>query len=101
MRGKVRPDDSVLIFARLLDCPRMPVAVLRRRARELPLDFKLDQSTAMNPSLHLSPSMLVVVGVHVSRSGQAAPQVGDLQGFSQPVQVGSQALLIEISDTLK
>lgn len=101
LQGRIKPDDTVLIFARLVDGPRMPVAVLKRRAGDLPLDFKLDESTAMSPSLRLSPSMQLVVGARVSRSGQAMPQPGDLQGFSQPVPVGSSGLQIEITDTVK
>jgi len=101
LKSRIRPDDTVLIFARLLDGPRMPVAVLKRKASELPLDFQLDESTAMNPGLRLSPSMQVVVGARVTRSGQAMPQAGDLQGFADPVPVGTKDLAITISTVVK
>jgi cytochrome c-type biogenesis protein CcmH len=42
-----------------------------------------------------------VVGVRVSRSGQATPQSGDLQGFSEPTSVGSHGLLIDINEAVK
>jgi cytochrome c-type biogenesis protein CcmH len=57
----------------------------------------LDDKAALNPGLKLSPSMLVVVGVRFSKSGQAGAQPGDLQGFSDPVPVGSKGLRIEIN----
>ena len=101
LKSRVLPDDTVLIFARLVDGPRLPVALLKRRAAELPLDFVLDERSSLNPSLRLSPSMQVVVGARVSRTGQAAPQSGDLQGFAEPVSVGSHGLLIEVSETVK
>jgi cytochrome c-type biogenesis protein CcmH len=101
LKARVQPDDTVLIFARLVDGPRMPVALLKRRAADLPLNFVLDESSAVNPSLRLSPSMQVVVGVRVSRSGQATPQSGDLQGFSEPTSVGSHGLLIDINEAVK
>ena len=101
LKSRVKPDDTVLIFARLLDGPRMPVAVLKRKASELPLDFQLDESSAMNPGLRLSPSMQVVVGARVSSSGQAMPQAGDLQGFADPVPVGTKDLAITISTVVK
>lgn len=101
VQALVKPDDTVFIFARLVDGPRMPVALLKRRVGEMPLDFKLDESTAMNPSLRLSTSMLVVVGARISRSRQAAPQPDDLQGFSQPVPVGTRGVQIEINGALK
>ena len=101
LKSRVLPDDTVLIFARLVDGPRMPVAVLKRRAADLPLDFVLDERSAINPSLRLSASMQVVVGARVSRSGQATPQSGDLQGFAEPVPVGSSGLHIEIREAVK
>ena len=101
LQAKIKPDDTVFIFARLLDGPRMPVAVIERRASELPLDFNLDAGTTTSPTLRLSPSMALVVSARVSRSGQAAPQPGDLQGTSQPVAVGARDVLIEINDTVR
>ena len=101
LKSRIKPDDTVLIFARLLDGPRMPVAVLKRKASELPLNFQLDDSSAMNPGLRLSTSMQVVVGARVSRSGQATPQAGDLQGFADPVPVGTKDLAITISTVVK
>jgi cytochrome c-type biogenesis protein CcmH len=100
LKAQVQPGDTVLIFARVVDGPRMPVAVLRKQASQLPLDFVLDESTAMNPGLKLSPSMQVVVGVRITRSGQAAAQPGDLQGFSAPVPVGTKGLRIEINSVV-
>jgi len=97
LKGQAGPEDTILIFARVVDGPRMPVAVLRRQVKELPLDFVLDEKAAMNPGLKLSPSMLVTVGARISKSGQAAAQPGDLQGFSEPVPVGTKGLRIEIN----
>ena len=86
---------------RVVDGPRLPVAVLKTQVRDLPLDFKLDASTATNPTLRLSPSMHVVVVARISRAGQTAPQPGEPQGYSQPVPVGSHGVLIEINDAPK
>ena len=101
LQTKIKPDDTVFIFARLVDGPRMPVALLKRRASELPLDFNLDASTATSPTLRLSPSMALVVSARISRSGLAAPQPGDWQGTSQPVAVGARDVFIEINDSLR
>lgn len=100
LKSRVQPEDTVLIFARVVDGPRMPVAILKRQAKELPIEFVLDEKAAMNPSLKLSPSMRVTVGVRITRSGQAMAQPGDLQGFSQPVPVGSKDLRIEINQVV-
>ena len=101
LQARVQPEDTVLIVARVLDGPRMPVAVLRRRAGELPLDFTLDDSTATTPTLRLSPSMQLVVAARILRAGQAVAQPGDLQGISLPVPVGSRGLLVEINSVVQ
>lgn len=101
LRGQVEPGDTVFIFARLLDGPRAPVAVLQRSASELPLDFRLDESTATNPALRLSASTLLVVGARISRPGQATPQPLDWQGRAEPVPVGTRGVQIEIDQKLR
>ncbi len=85
LKQKASPDDTVFIFARAAEGPPMPLAVLRKRVRDLPASFALDDAMAMTPAMRLSGFSRVVVGARVSRSGNAAPQAGDLQGASAPV----------------
>lgn len=85
LKGKFGPEDTVFVYARAADGPPMPLAVLRRKAGELPLEFALDDSMAMAPGAALSAFPRIVVTARVSRSGQARPQPGDLQGASAPV----------------
>ena len=85
LRDKVKPDDTVFIFARATEGPPMPLAVLKKQVRDLPLLFSLDDSMAMAPGMTLSSQPRVVVGARVSKSGKATPQAGDLQGASAPV----------------
>jgi cytochrome c-type biogenesis protein CcmH len=85
LRDKLGSDDVVFIYARAAEGPAMPLAVLRRRARELPVEFALDDSMAMAPGMALSAHPRVVITARISRSGNAKPEPGDLQGASKPV----------------
>jgi len=98
LKSKVAPDDTVFIFARAAQGPRMPLAILKRKASELPLSFILDDSTAMADELKLSKFELVIVGARVSKSGNAVPQSGDLVGQSAPVKAGGGKLALTIDN---
>jgi len=82
LADKASPSDTVFIFARAAEGPRMPLAIVRRRVSELPIKVTLDDSMAMTPAMRLSNFPDVVVGARVSKSGNAMPQTGDLEGLS-------------------
>jgi cytochrome c-type biogenesis protein CcmH len=96
LAARVQPGDTLFVFARAAQGPRMPLAIQRQRAGPGPFSFKLDDSMAMSPAMKLSGFNPVVVGARISRSGQAMPQSGDLVGQSAPVAPGTKALRIVI-----
>jgi cytochrome c-type biogenesis protein CcmH len=96
LAAQVAAGDTLFIFARAAQGPRMPLAILRRPADGLPADFTLDDAMAMAPNLRLSGFAQVVVGARISRSGNATPQPGDLVGQSGVVAPGAQGLRIVI-----
>lgn len=85
LAARVAPGDTLFVYARAAEGPRMPLATLKRSAAELPLDFKLDDGMAMSPELKLSGFASVVVGARISKSGDAMPRSGDLEGQSGPL----------------
>ncbi len=96
LAAKVAPTDTVFIFARAEQGSRMPLAILKRSASELPLKFQLDDSSAMAPELKLSGATRVVVGARISRSGDAMPRSGDLSGQAGPMAPGAAGVVVTI-----
>jgi cytochrome c-type biogenesis protein CcmH len=82
LRERVSPSDTVFVFARAPKGPRMPLAVARRPAQDLPVTIVLDDSQAMAPEMRMSRFSEVLVGARVSRSGNPMPQTGDLEGLA-------------------
>ncbi|MBS1197905.1 MAG: ccmI [Proteobacteria bacterium] len=99
--ASIKPGDTLFVFARAVDGPKMPVAMLRAKASELPLNFSLDDSMAMAPQFKLSSVGPVVVGARISKSGDALARSGDLEGLSTPVSAGVAGVRIVINSTVR
>ena len=100
LASKVALNDTVFIFARAAEGPRMPLAVLRIPAKELPRDFSLDDSMSMAPGVKLSATPSVIVEARISKSGNALPQPGDLFGRSAPLKPGTTGVRITIDQVV-
>lgn len=99
LRGQVQPTDTVFILARPQDGPRMPLAILRMQAADLPRDFVLDDSNAMSPDTPLSGAGKLRVEIRVSRSGTAAARPGDLGGALSGIGLPAEGLDL-VADTV-
>ena len=100
LAAKVQAGDTVFVFARAIDGPRIPLAVLRVRGQDLPLAFSLDDSLAINPELKISGASQVKIEARVSKSGNATPQSGDLIGESGAVKPGATGVNILIEKSI-
>lgn len=101
LAGQVAPGDAVFIFARPAEGARMPLAIVRAKAGDLPYSFRLDDTQAMSPNARLSSQASVVVGARISKSGNATPQPGDLFGSSKAVAPNASGLEIVIDQVQK
>lgn len=100
LKGKANPNDVVFIYAIPNNGERMPLAIFKTTVAQLPLNFTLDDSSAMTPERKLSSAGEVLVKVRVSKSGNAIPQSGDLAGSVGPIKVGAKGLKLEIKDQI-
>ncbi|SAK74237.1 Formate-dependent nitrite reductase complex subunit NrfG [Caballeronia catudaia] len=85
LEQRVRPTDKVFVYALADDGSRMPLAVQRLSASQLPATVRLDDSMSMTPNRRLSDFSRISVDARVSASGQARPAAGDLTGSSGAV----------------
>jgi cytochrome c-type biogenesis protein CcmH len=89
LAAKVSGGETLFIYARAEGGSRMPLAIVKTSAKELPMKFTLDDSQAMAPGMNISSAKAVRIEARVSRSGTAMPQSGDLVGTSPVVQPGA------------
>ena len=101
LKSQVSPEDTVFVLARAAEGPKMPLAILRKQVKDLPVKFSLDDSMAMSPAMKMSNFDQVVVVARVSKSGNAMPQPGDLMGMSKPLALGSSGIKISIDQQVR
>ena len=100
LAGKFDPSATVFIFARATQGPPMPLAIVRTIAHDLPYTYHLDDSTAVMPDHKLSQASEVVLVARISKSGDAKPRAGDLQGITAAVKPDGGIIDIEINQVV-
>ena len=100
LSGKVaaqaKPDDVLFVFARAGEGSRMPLAVVRARVADLPLNFAFDDTMALPGGQKISDLPSITVEARVAKSGQAQSASGDLFGSVSGVKPGSQGIKVVI-----
>ncbi|HLU76412.1 MAG TPA: c-type cytochrome biogenesis protein CcmI [Burkholderiales bacterium] len=94
--AKADPTDTVFVYARPVDGPKMPLAIVRMQVKDLPAHFTLDDTQAMTPAARLSQHERVELVARISKSGNASVQSGDLVAGARDVAVGSADLSLVI-----
>lgn len=83
LKATASPEDSVMIYVKAANGPKMPLAAVKRQVKDLPLSMTFDDSMAMMPTLKISSVDEVVVTARISKSGNAIPQSGEPMGTAK------------------
>jgi cytochrome c-type biogenesis protein CcmH len=96
---KVRPEDTLFVFAKAASGPPMPLAVKRLTVADLPAEVTLSDADAMMPQLKISSFPQIQLMARISRDGNAT--AGEWTGQVPPVandEPGLQTILINTAD---
>lgn len=91
-------DKTVFIYAIAADGPRMPLAAVKIKASDLPINIVLDDEQAMTPQMRLSSVDKVHIYAVVSMQGSVGIKSGDFK--AQALNINTQeknAIKMEIS----
>ncbi len=95
LKSRIKPDYILMVIARAPGA-RMPVAIMRGKAADLPLRFVLNDALAMTPDALISNLSEATIEVRISKSGQAKAEPGDLYSEIQTVKVGTNNLKVVV-----
>ena len=98
LKGQVSPSDVVFIYAKAIDGPRLPLAIIKSTAAQLPITFSLSDEQSMSPQFKLSQFKEVSLTARVSKTGNAIPEKGDLIGVIPKLNLGEKNIQLIIQD---
>ena len=97
LKGKVSAEDTLFVTAKTLDGAGAPLAVWRYKGSDFPIEFRLDDSSAIMPGRIISGFPEVLVTAKVSKSGSAEPGKGDLLATPVKAKLGNTTLVVELN----
>lgn len=93
IRKNFSATDTVFVYAKALQGPKMPLAAMRLTLADLPATVVLDDSMGMVEGMNLSAFKQVVVSARISKAGTAIAKSGDYIGTVTVDDVASAAEL--------
>lgn len=84
-----KPDAMVFVYARAWAGGKLPLAITRVSASDLPISIKLDNTMAMSPEFNLSSAKTIQLVARVSETGNAIAAEGDWEALSGPIDMSS------------
>jgi cytochrome c-type biogenesis protein CcmH len=86
IKAKLNGNENIFIFAKAIDGPKFPVAVVKTTINQLPAVVNLTDANAMQPQFALSKYDKVQITVRISFSGDVVAKTGDVQGVSDIIE---------------
>lgn len=90
--------ETLFVYARAWKGPKMPLAIQKLSASQLPLSVTLDESMAMAPGMTIKSFPELELVARISKTGSPTAQSGDWQGTFGPVKLealeGAQQIVI-------
>ena len=93
-------DKTVFIYAIPAEGARIPVAAMKIKASDLPIQLTLDDSKAMNPQMKISNYENVHVFAVISNLGTPGIKTGDFKGQLDNLAVSTTDTVNIIIDTI-
>jgi cytochrome c-type biogenesis protein CcmH len=97
LKGKVSAGDTLFVTAKAPDGSGPPLAVWRYQGNDFPIEFRLDDSSAIMPGRTISQFAEVLVSAKISKSGSAEPAKGDILAAPVKTKLGNTTLAIELN----
>ena len=85
LKKSLSGDTAIFIFARATNGMRAPLAAVKKKVSDLPVDITLNDSMQMMPGHNISSVKEIVVGARVSMSGSPMKQAGDVEAVSAAI----------------
>lgn len=77
--------DTVFVYARAWQGPKMPLAIARMTVADLPAKVELTEAMAMTPGMSIRSFPQLQLVARISKSGQPIAQEGDWQASAGPI----------------
>ena len=94
--SEVSGEETVFVYARAWQGAKIPLAIQRISASELPTSIRLNKDMAMAEGMDITTAPQLEVVARLSKSGGASPQSGDWIGSFGPVILGAEDIDVEL-----
>jgi cytochrome c-type biogenesis protein CcmH len=92
----LKPNATIYVFAKAVSGPPMPLAVVKHKASELPLQVVLDESMSMMAGLSIAEFDRIIVTAKISESGLATSSPDDLVTESAPLEFDQNKIKVSL-----